>query len=95
MRKKLEHTCERCGHQTMIPRAGRFNDDDYIELLHEHLELEDVHRRELARLQQEIAKLRWLIDDLTASSDRWQALAIGWRRECEEEAETTAKYPAE
>ena len=37
---KLRHECERCGLIAELERAGRFRDDDYIELLHDYFDLE-------------------------------------------------------
>jgi hypothetical protein len=91
--KPLEHTCECCGALSLIERAGRFRDDDFVELLHDYLDLEREYRTAKARLEHEIDKLRWLLEDRTATADRWQALAEAWR--VAYEASETAKYPDE
>ena len=50
MRPKLRHACERCGLEAVFERAGRFSDEDYLELLHEYFALEHDHQLTLAAL---------------------------------------------
>lgn len=49
MPPKLRHACERCGLEAVFERAGRFRDEDFVELLHEYFALEQqldfAHRR--------------------------------------------------
>lgn len=68
---KVRHECERCGQEAVLERAGRYRDEDYVELFRAHMELEQAMRgvqairqrteHELARAREEIESLRALI----------------------------------
>lgn len=45
MRPKVRHECERCGLIAVLERAGRFRDEDFLELLHDYFDLEQEHRQ--------------------------------------------------
>lgn len=44
MPPKLRHECERCGLVAEIERAGRYRDEDYLELFRAHMELDQAMR---------------------------------------------------
>ena len=62
--KPLTMECERCGQEHTVQRAGRFSDDDYLELHHEYMALERQYRADLALLQMKLAAARERVDQL-------------------------------
>lgn len=63
--------CPRCGQEQSVERASRFREEDYYELWHEYAELEQEHRREVARLEQalnealtDVHRLKFLVEHL-------------------------------
>ena len=59
-RPKLLVTCERCGLQHTVVRAGRYRDEDFLELWHEHMALQALYKRKVRELETEV------IDALTS-----------------------------
>jgi hypothetical protein len=73
-RRTLTVQCDRCGLEHTVERAGRYADQDFLELWHEHMELEaeyKAQRTELARAERDlaealgdVARLRFLVERL-------------------------------
>lgn len=64
--KPLTIECERCGQVHTVQRAGRFSDDDYIELHHDYMALERQYRADIARLEMKLAAARERVEQLRA-----------------------------
>lgn len=48
--RTLEVECERCGAQQHVERAGRYRDEDYLELWHEYADLRAAYRAAVKQL---------------------------------------------
>lgn len=64
MAVKLRHVCERCGLIAEFERAGRFRDEDYLELLHERWALERQFAAHMHHMQTKLERSRECIDEL-------------------------------
>jgi hypothetical protein len=73
-RRTLTVQCDRCGLEHTVERAGRYADQDFLELWHEHMELEaeyKAQRTALARAERDLSealgdveRLRFLVERL-------------------------------
>jgi hypothetical protein len=63
-RKPFIVQCERCGNEQPVSRGGHFRDEDYLELHHDYMALEQAYRREVAMLERRLASARERIDQL-------------------------------
>ena len=77
MAAKVRHHCERCGLEAVLERAGRFRDEDFLEIWHDLMEVEHalkLLRREHARLELRYFKVLFALEHAEAAIGFEQAL---------------------
>lgn len=75
MPPKLRHECERCGLVAEIERAGRYRDDDFLEVLQERFDYEERAKSYAKAHHDAAGALFWAQTD----ADLWRHQAALYR----------------